>query len=97
MRKTAASRERSDANISAYSIRRPLPAIVFSIIALLLGWISFNKLPITRYPSVDVPIVSVIVTQFGASPAELEAQVTKTVEDAVAAIVGVNHIDFVPA
>jgi len=80
-------------NISAYSIRRPLPAIVFSIIALLLGWISFNKLPITRYPSVDVPIVSVVVTQFGASPAELEAQVTKTVEDAVAAIVGVNHID----
>ena len=84
-------------NISVFSIRRPLPAIVFSIIALLLGWISFNKLPITRYPSVDVPIVSVIVTQFGASPAELEAQVTKTVEDAVAAIVGVNHIDFVPA
>ncbi|MGA8990714.1 MAG: efflux RND transporter permease subunit [Rhodoplanes sp.] len=80
-------------NISAYSIRRPLPAIVFSIIALLLGWIGFNKLPITRYPSVDVPIVSVVVTQFGASPAELEAQVTKTVEDAVAAIVGVNHID----
>jgi hydrophobe/amphiphile efflux-1 (HAE1) family protein len=80
-------------NISAYSIRRPLPAIVFSIIALLLGWISFNKLPITRYPAVDVPIVSVVVTQFGASPAELEAQVTKTVEDAVAAIVGVNHID----
>ena len=80
-------------NISAYSIRRPLPAIVFSIIALLLGWIGFNKLPITRYPSVDVPIVSVVVTQFGASPAELEAQVTKTVEDAVAAIVGVNHIN----
>ncbi|MGZ9018917.1 MAG: efflux RND transporter permease subunit [Rhodoplanes sp.] len=50
-------------NISAYSIRRPLPAIVFSIVTLLLGWISFNKLPITRYPSVDVPIVSVIVTR----------------------------------
>ncbi|MGZ8309994.1 MAG: efflux RND transporter permease subunit [Rhodoplanes sp.] len=80
-------------NISAYSIRRPLPAIVFSIVTLLLGWISFNKLPITRYPSVDVPIVSVIVTQFGASPAELEAQVTKTVEDAVAAIVGIQHIN----
>jgi hypothetical protein len=35
----------------------------------------------------------VIVTQFGASPAELEAQVTKTVEDATAAIAGVQHID----
>mgnify|MGYP000857387343 CR=1 FL=1 len=80
-------------NISAYSIRRPLPAIVFSIIALLLGWFSFNKLPITRYPAVEVPIVSVVVSQFGASPSELEAQVAKTIEDAVAAIVGVNHID----
>jgi multidrug efflux pump subunit AcrB len=80
-------------NISAWSIRRPLPAIVLSIIAVLLGWFSFTKLPITRYPAVDVPIVSVIVTQFGASPAELENQVTKTIEDAVASIVGIKHID----
>ncbi|MBK5961377.1 ABC transporter permease [Rhodoplanes elegans] len=80
-------------NISAWSIRTPLPSVVFSIIIVLLGWMSFVKLPITRLPSVDVPIVSVAVAQFGASPAELEAQVTKTVEDAVASIVGVNHID----
>ncbi len=80
-------------NISALSIRRPLPAIVFSIIIVLLGWYSFTKLPITRLPSVDVPIVSVAVAQFGASPAELEAQVTKNIEDACAAIVGINHID----
>lgn len=80
-------------NISAWSIRRPLPAIVLSLIAMLLGWFSFTTLPITRYPAVDVPIVSVVVTQFGASPAELEAQVTKTIEDAVASIVGIKHID----
>lgn len=80
-------------NISAWSIRTPLPAVVFSIIIVMLGWMSFVKLPITRLPSVDVPIVSVAVAQFGASPAELEGQVTKTIEDAVAAIVGVNHID----
>lgn len=80
-------------NISAWSIRKPLPSVVFSIIIVLLGWFSFTKLPITRLPSVDVPIVSVVVAQFGASPAELEAQVTKTIEDAVAAIVGINHID----
>ncbi|MTW16640.1 AcrB/AcrD/AcrF family protein [Rhodoplanes serenus] len=83
----------ADVNISAWSIRKPLPSVVFSIIIVLLGWFSFTKLPITRLPSVDVPIVSVAVAQFGASPAELEAQVTKTIEDAVAAIVGVNHID----
>ncbi|EJW09314.1 RND multidrug efflux transporter protein [Rhodovulum sp. PH10] len=79
-------------NISAWSIRRPLPAIVFSIVTVLLGWMSFQKLPITRLPSVDLPIVSVVVSQFGASPAELEEQVTKVIEDGVSAIAGVQHI-----
>ncbi len=79
-------------NVSAWSIRHPLPAIVFSLVTLLLGWMSFNNLPITRLPSVDLPIVQVIVTQFGASPAELEGQVTKPIEDAVSAISGVQNI-----
>ena len=79
-------------NISAWSIRNPLPSIVLSIILLLLGWSSFMKLPVTRLPSADIPIISVIVTQFGAAPSELEAQVTKTIEDAVSGVEGVNHI-----
>ncbi len=79
-------------NISAWSIRKPLPSIVLSIILLLLGWSSFMKLPVTRLPSADIPIISVIVTQFGAAPSELESQVTKTIEDAVSGVEGVNHI-----
>jgi hydrophobe/amphiphile efflux-1 (HAE1) family protein len=79
-------------NISAWSIRKPLPSIVMSIILLLLGWSSFMKLPVTRLPSADIPIISVIVTQFGAAPSELEGQVTKTIEDAVSGVEGVHHI-----
>src|SRR5215831_12122640 len=79
-------------NISAWSIRNPLPSIVFSIILLVLGWISFTKLAITRLPSADIPVISVAVSQFGAAPAELESQVTKTVEDAVSGVEGVRHI-----
>ncbi len=79
-------------NISAWSIRNPLPSIVLSIILLLLGWTSFLKLPITRLPNADIPIVSVVVTQFGAAPSELESQVTKTIEDAVSGVEGVRHI-----
>ncbi len=79
-------------NISAWSIRKPLPSIVLSIILLLLGWTSFLKLPITRLPNADIPIVSVVVTQFGAAPSELESQVTKTVEDAVSGVEGARHI-----
>jgi multidrug efflux pump subunit AcrB len=79
-------------NISAWSIRNPLPSVVFSIILLVLGWISFTKLAITRLPSADIPVVSVAVSQFGAAPAELEAQVTKTIEDGVSGVEGVRHI-----
>jgi len=79
-------------NISAWSIRNPLPSIVFSIILLLLGWISFTKLAVTRLPSADIPVISVAVSQFGAAPAELESQVTKTIEDGVSGVEGVRHI-----
>ena len=79
-------------NVSAWSIRRPVPAIVLFAVLMLLGVLSFKRLPVTRFPNIDVPIVSVKVTQSGAAPAELETQVTKVVEDAVANITGVKHI-----
>ena len=79
-------------NISAWSIRRPLPSIVLSIILLVLGWTSFLRLPVTRLPNADIPVISVIVAQFGAAPAELESQVTKTIEDGVSGVEGVRHI-----
>ena len=79
-------------NISAWSIRNPLPAVVFSIVLLVLGWVSFTKLAVTRLPSADIPVISVTVSQFGAAPAELESQVTKTIEDGVSGVEGVRHI-----
>ena len=57
-------------NISAWSIRHPLPPLVIGLAIVALGYLSFNKLPITRMPNVDVPFISVIITQFGAAPAE---------------------------
>jgi multidrug efflux pump subunit AcrB len=79
-------------NVSAWSIRKPLPAIVFALVFLALGIASFKQLPITLLPNVDPPVVSVVITEFGAAPSELESQVTKPVEDAVAGVEGVKHI-----
>jgi multidrug efflux pump subunit AcrB len=79
-------------NVSAWSIRHPTPAIVFSMVTLMLGWMSFTKLPITYLPNADIPIISVVVADFGAAPAELEAQVTKPIEDAVSGVEGVDSI-----
>jgi hydrophobe/amphiphile efflux-1 (HAE1) family protein len=79
-------------NISAWSIRRPVPAIVLFAVLMLLGLLSFRQLPVTRFPNIDIPLISITITQSGAAPAELETQVTKIVEDSVANITGVKHI-----
>ncbi len=79
-------------NVSAWSIRRPIPSIVLFLVLCVLGWVSFSNLPITRFPNIDLPLISVSVTQSGAAPAELETQVTKKVENAVSGISGVKHV-----
>ncbi|QCI64431.1 efflux RND transporter permease subunit [Phreatobacter stygius] len=79
-------------NISAYSIRQPVPAIVLFVVLCFLGWMSFLNLPITRFPNIDIPLISVTVTQSGAAPAELETQISKKIEDAVANIAGVKNV-----
>ena len=61
-------------NVSSWSIRHPLPPIVIMAVLVGIGALSFIKIPITRMPNIDVPVISVIVTQFGASPADLESR-----------------------
>jgi hydrophobe/amphiphile efflux-1 (HAE1) family protein len=79
-------------NFSAWAIRNPVAPILAFGLLLLLGWQSFNTLPITQFPTIDVPLVSVSVSQPGAAPAELETQVTRKIEDAVAGISGVKSV-----
>ena len=79
-------------NISAWSIRKPIMSLVLFTVLMIVGLVSFKSLPITRFPNIDVPIVSVQITQSGAAPAELETQVTKKVEDAIAGVTGVKHM-----
>ncbi len=79
-------------NFSAWSIRNPIAPILAFVMLMVLGWQAFNALPITRFPNIDVPLAAITVTQAGAAPAELETQVTKEIEDAVAGITGVKQI-----
>ena len=79
-------------NFSAWSIRNPIPPILLFLVLMVLGLMSFSKLPITRFPNIDIPLVSVTVTDPGVAPSELETQITKRVEDAVANISGVKNV-----
>ncbi|BDA84181.1 hypothetical protein Sa4125_17230 [Aureimonas sp. SA4125] len=79
-------------NISAWAIRNPVPPILLFVVLVALGIVSFFALPITRFPNIDVPVIAVTVTQSGSAPSELETQVTKKVEDAIAGVSGIKHI-----
>ncbi len=79
-------------NFSAWSIRNPVAPLLAFFLLMFMGIQAFNKLPITRFPNIDVPVISVAVSQSGAAPSELESQVTKIIEDAVAGISGIDYI-----
>jgi multidrug efflux pump subunit AcrB len=79
-------------NFSAWAIRNPIAPILAFVLLTIVGIQSFLTLPITRFPNIDVPLVAITVVQSGAAPSEIEAQVTKEIEDAVAGITGVDDI-----
>ncbi|RCW80013.1 efflux RND transporter permease subunit [Paracoccus lutimaris] len=80
-------------NFSTWSIRQPVPAIAAFLVLLMMGLYSFSRLAVTAMPNIDLPLVSVVVSQPGAAPSELVRQVIQPIEDSVASIVGVRHIN----
>lgn len=74
------------------SIRRPVFATVLSLLIMLIGAVSFNRLSVREYPKIDEPVVTVTTVFSGASSEVVEAQVTKVLEDSLAGIEGVDVI-----
>ena len=79
--------------LSALSIKRPVLAVVVSLLLLVLGVMSFMRLTLRELPAIDPPIVSVSVDYPGASASVVETRITQTLEDALAGIEGINTID----
>jgi multidrug efflux pump len=79
-------------NISELSLRRPVMAIVLSIIIVLFGVIGFNFLGIRDYPAIDPPNVSVRTSYAGANSDIIESQITEPLEKAINGIAGVKNI-----
>ncbi|MGB8700301.1 MAG: efflux RND transporter permease subunit, partial [Thermosynechococcaceae cyanobacterium] len=80
-------------NISAWSIRNPIPTIVLFLVLTIGGLFVYPSLGIDENPNIDVPTVTVTVAQLGADPTELETQITKKVEDAVAGLGNIDQIN----
>ena len=78
--------------IANLSIKRPVFITVIVIALLAVGILCYTGLPVNNMPDVDPPYATVSITEKGAAPDQMEAKITKKVEDAVAQISGVKHI-----
>ncbi|CAK0769747.1 Multidrug transporter MdtC [Gammaproteobacteria bacterium] len=79
-------------NVSSWSIRNPVPAILLFALLTLLGVGAFRGLGIQNFPDIEVPVITVTASQEGAAPAQLETEVARKIEDAVSSLGGVEHI-----
>lgn len=79
-------------NFSTWAIQKPTPSILLFIMLTVAGLIAFRGLGIQGFPDVDVPTVLVTASLPGAPPTQLEAEVARPIEDAVASVGTVQHI-----
>ncbi len=79
--------------ISELSVRRPVFATVISLLLLIFGLVSLDRLPIREYPDIDRPVVSITTRYLGASAPVIETKITQVVEDSIAGIEGILKIE----
>lgn len=78
--------------LAEVSIRRPVLAVVMSLLIVLIGAVSFKSLSLREYPKIDEPTVTVTTRYVGASAEVIESQVTKPLEDSIA---GIDAVDVI--
>lgn len=79
-------------NVSSWSIRNPIPAILLFLLLTLVGLVGFRAMKIQNFPDIDLPMVAVTASLPGASPAQLETEAARKIENSVATVQGVKHI-----
>ncbi|AZS22577.1 MULTISPECIES: efflux RND transporter permease subunit [unclassified Caulobacter] len=80
-------------NISSWSIKNPIPIILLFLLLTIAGLAGFRSMRINNNPDVDFPFVVVTAVRPGAAPSELETQVTRLIEDSIAGLGQVRHIN----
>ncbi|MCL2298165.1 MAG: efflux RND transporter permease subunit [Proteobacteria bacterium] len=78
-------------NVSAWSIRNPIPPIMLFILLCVGGIYGFQRMQVQNFPDLDMPMVTVVAALPGATPGQLENDVARRIEDSVATIQGLRH------
>ncbi|GBG13095.1 ACR/RND family transmembrane transporter [Novimethylophilus kurashikiensis] len=82
-------------NFSALSIRHPVPALLLFAMLCVLGLLGLRALPIQNFPDITFPTVTVSATLEGAAPSQLETDVARKIEDKLASLGQVKHVQTV--
>ena len=79
-------------NVSYWSIRNPVATALLFILLTFAGLVGFFAMKVQNFPDIDFPIVTVTASLPGASPPQLESDVARKIEDALAPLRGIKHI-----
>jgi len=79
-------------NVSLWCIRNPIPALMLFVLLSFGGMLSFQSMKVQNMPDLDLPTVTVTASLPGASPSQLESEVARKIENAVATLQGLKHI-----
>src|SRR3954449_8835268 len=79
-------------NVSAWSIRNPIPGVLLFIMLTAIGAMSFRSMKVQNFPDIDLPTVLVTASLPGAAPSQLETDVARKIENSVATVQGLKHV-----
>ncbi len=79
-------------NVSAWCIRNPIPSVMLFVMLTLGGLMGFKGMKIQQFPDIDLPTITVTSSLPGAAPAQMETEVARKIENAVASVQGVKNI-----
>jgi len=79
-------------NVSTWCIKNPIPAVMLFVMLTLAGLLGFRAMKIQQFPDIDLPTISVTASLPGTAPAQMETEVARRLENAVAALQGVKNI-----
>ncbi len=78
--------------LSDFAVRRPVFAAVISLVLIIFGLVSFDRLPLREYPDTNAPLVSVSTTYRGASANVVETRITQVIEDRISGVEGIKTV-----
>ena len=79
-------------NVSAWSIKNPIAGVMLFVMLTFAGIVSFNAMKVQQFPDLDLPTISVVASLPGASPAQMETEVARKLENSIATLEGLKHI-----